>query len=84
MTWPGTNSNGVPRTVAEFVPMASREVKRAEVDVTGIDTGERIRNAIPVSYTHLDVYKRQGKKRMKQVGVVEVPQEAFMSILKLD
>ena len=46
VTWPGTNSNGVPRTVAEFVPMASREVKRAEVDVTGIDTGERIRNAI--------------------------------------
>ncbi len=28
--------------------------------------------------------QKEGKKRMRQVGTVEVPQEAFMSILKLD
>ena len=28
--------------------------------------------------------QKEGKKRMKNVGVVEVPQEAFMSILRLD
>ena len=28
--------------------------------------------------------EKQGKKRMRQVGSVEVPQEAFMSVLKLD
>ena len=27
---------------------------------------------------------KEGKKRMRQVGSVEVPQEAFMSVLKLD
>jgi GTP-binding protein LepA len=28
--------------------------------------------------------QKEGKKRMRQVGTVQVPQEAFMSILKLD
>lgn len=28
--------------------------------------------------------QKEGKKRMRQVGMVEVPQEAFMSVLRLD
>jgi GTP-binding protein LepA len=28
--------------------------------------------------------QKEGKKRMRQVGSVEVPQEAFMSVLKVD
>ena len=28
--------------------------------------------------------QKEGKKRMRSFGTVEVPQEAFMSVLKLD
>ena len=28
--------------------------------------------------------QKEGKKRMKQIGVVEVPQDAFLAVLELD
>ena len=28
--------------------------------------------------------QKRGKKRMRQIGNVEMPQEAFLSVLKLD
>ena len=28
--------------------------------------------------------QKEGKKRMKQIGVIEVPQDAFLAVLELD
>ncbi|MDR0437491.1 MAG: hypothetical protein LBH22_04220, partial [Bacteroidales bacterium] len=28
--------------------------------------------------------QKEGKKRMRQIGTVEVPQSAFLAVLKLD
>jgi GTP-binding protein LepA len=28
--------------------------------------------------------QKKGKKRMRQIGTVEVPQEAFLAVLKMD
>ncbi len=59
--------------------IARTNIKAYRKDVTArIHTGDPDRRA-----KHLDKQKR-GKKRMKAVGRVEVPQEAFMAVLKTD
>lgn len=36
----------VPKVLTEFVPLATRQVRKAEIDITGLDTEEQVRNAV--------------------------------------
>lgn len=39
-------SGGRAPVEAEFIPLATRQVRKVEVDITGLDTPERVRNAV--------------------------------------
>ena len=39
---------------------------------------------IAAGLTQLKQKQKKGKKRLKMVGNVEIPQDAFMAVLKLD
>ena len=49
---------------------------------TSLWQGYRLRNVCG-GFTEIDK-RKEGKKRMRQVGNVEIPQSAFMAVLKLD
>ena len=44
----------------------------------------RTQQIVLLSLSVLLEKQKEGKKRMRQVGSIEVPQEAFMSVLRLD
>ena len=68
-----------PRSTPLYSSAASDVYKRQRKDVTAKCYGGDVSRKRKL----LEKQKR-GKKRMKQIGNVEVPQKAFLAVLKLD
>jgi GTP-binding protein LepA len=73
----------IPRQMFEVVLQAAIGAKIIARD--GVAAQERDRQARGGDIQVAEALEKQkeGKKRMKQVGSVEIPQEAFLAVLKV-
>ena len=77
----------IPRRNFEIPVQAavgSKIVARSTIKAYRKDVTSRIHTGDPDRRAKLLDKQKRGKKRMKAVGTVEVPQEAFMAVLKSD
>ncbi len=77
----------IPRQLFEVAIQASsggRVISRANVKATRKDVLSKCYGGDVTRKKKLLAKQKKGKKRLKMVGNVEIPQEAFMAVLKLD
>ena len=77
----------IPRQLFDVAIQASsggRIISRANVKATRKDVLAKCYGGDITRKKKLLEKQKKGKKRLKRIGNVEIPQEAFMAVLKLD
>ncbi len=77
----------IPRQLFDVAIQASsggRIISRANVKATRKDVLAKCYGGDVTRKKKLLVKQKKGKKRLKKIGNVEIPQDAFMAVLKLD
>ena len=74
--WTDKDDTTSPTVASESIMLIATIEAKENRDVATID--------IPNAFIQTPVKRKKGKKRMRQVGNVEIPQQAFMAVLKLN
>ena len=79
--------NVIPRQLFEIPVQAcinNKAIARADIKALRKDVLSKCYGGDITRKKKLKKKKKEGKKRMKSIGNVDIPQEAFMSILSID